>query len=468
MNQVFAQLWVVDNRNLIRISLISSLAGIAIIYGLSLLVEPKPISVNLLERYQGRIVQIVGTISHIRRHEAGHLFLQLKDESGKCEVPLFSNIAEKTPALSVGDRVKVIGTVEEYRDSDQVVPRTERDVVLVPTPPLSIAEAKCRIGQTVKTQGISFQVRGQTFHLVDENSTLRVHGSKDYVEEAGRELTLAGTIKRDDQGIYLRVSQILATSPRLDPVKISAIRKEDGVYLCRGRLILDSSEPKLDDRTGYLELPEGLVNEGMVQGDLVEVLLTRKGDEMNALDVSLDRANTMPFEKLNEEMVGQNVRIRGTVVSRFVSGKNMFLTIYNGTQLDVPIFGSGNQLDVQLGDVVTISGRVGEYKDKLQVVPRNISQVKVENAPISDRELEDISEDDLFTLVRTRGRISSIKRYSRSCSITLKGEEGKMRIYLTFQPHSNLSVGTEVEVIGLVKSYRGKLEMVPRNKQDIG
>jgi len=457
----------VENRDLVKISLACSLAGIGLIYGLSLMVEPKAISVNLLDRYEGRIVSVEGTIVDLRNHEAGHIFLKMKDESGTCEIPLFASISDKVPSLSLGDRIHVVGTVEEYRDSKQVVPRTDRDVQVLESPPVSIAEARGMVGETVKLQGISYSVRGSNFRLTDGNESIEVRSSAQYLSDSGRNVTISGTVRRDDVGVYLSARQLLALSARVETTGISDIRQA-GVFLIHGVLRLDASGPLLDDGTGRFALDPNLLSEAMVDGDEVEAIVSKGCDEMNTLEVELDKTSTIPLERLSEELVGRTVRVKGTVISRFVSGENMFLTLYNKTELDVPIFKVGGDLNIQVGDILTVSGRVGTYQDKLQVVPNNISRAKIESPTIVDRELDEITVDDIYTVVRTRGRISSLKRYAKSCSISLKGNEKRISVYLTFQPYGNLSVGTEIEVIGLVKKYKDELELVPRGKEDIG
>jgi hypothetical protein len=85
-----------------------------------------------------------------------------------------------------------------------------------------------------------------------------------------------------------------------------------------------------------------------------------------------------------------------------------------------------------------------------------------------DKDIDELAMEDLYSLVRTRGRVTSIKRYAKSASLWLSGESQKVRAYLTFQPRSNVTVGTEIELIGMVKSYRDELELVPRGPEDLG
>jgi len=436
------------------------------------MVEPKGISINLLDRYMGRIVRVTGTIVDLRTHEAGHMFVKIKDESGVCEIPLFRDLAAKVPRLTLGDALQVVGTVEEYLDSLQVVPRSEKDVKLAITPPVPVAEAVKMIGDTIKLEGIAFAVKdsdkGQGFYLTDGNAQVYVSTKVRRLVSSGCKVTLSGIMKTGAQGPYLAASEILSlVEDGAERVAIRDLSSKIGVMLIRGSLKATESGWEIDDGTDRLAVKLAFPDV-MAEGDIVDAIVVKNGDGMNVLEVELNKANILPLERLGNDLIGKNVRIKGTVVNKFVSGNNAFLTLHNATDVEVPIFGVGPELNVQLGDVLTVSGRVGVYREKLQVVPRDLSDVSVEPGRILDKELDQLSMDDLYSLVRVRGRISSIKRYSKSCSVWIKGQSKKVRVYLTFDPGANATVGTEVEVIGLVKSYEDEIEIVPRGEEDFG
>lgn len=458
---------------LVKTSVACSVLGLVLIYAFSCMVEPRAISINLLDRYLGRIVRVTGTIVDIRTHEAGHIFVKIKDESGICEIPLFKDLAGKVPKLTIGDRLEVVGTVEEYNDSPQVVPRSVKDLSVLETPPIPVGDAIRMIGETIKLQGIAYAVtdsdKGQEFYLTDGDAQIYVSVKARRLVQSGCNITLSGIIKAGKDGPYLAASEILNISEDgVQGVGISDLPSKAGIVLVRGALKAGDSGFEIDDGTGRLTLKVGLTD-GMAEGDIVEAIVEKKnGDVMNVLEVELNKANILPLERLGSELVGKTVRIKGTVVNKFVSGKNAFLTLYNATEVEIPVFGVGQDLNVQLGDVLTVSGRVGLYRDKLQVVPRNLSDVSVEPGRVVDKDLDQLSMEDVYSLVRVRGRISSIKRYAKSCSIWIKGESKKVRVYLTFDPGSNASVGTEIEVIGLVKSYEDEIELVPRGEEDLG
>ncbi len=461
-----------DNKSLVRISLICAIAGLALIYALSCVVEPQSISVNLLDRYEGRVVSVIGSVVDLRRHEAGHIFIKLQDESGTCEVPLFQSLAQKVPVLYLGDRLRVVGVVEEYRDSLQVVPRTERDLTLLDSAPIPIAVAGSMVGKTVRIQGIAYGIResdsGQTFQLTDGKSCLRVVLVGSTMVESGLNVTLCGTIKLDGTEAYLAGRQLVdLTDGGVETIPIADLGSRQGIFKVGGRLQPGAAGLEIDDGSGRI-LPDGSLIIGMIEGDIVEAMVAVGETYMNVLEVELTKTDIMPLQRLSTEMVGRTVRIRGVVVNKFISGKNAFLTLYNGTQVEVPIFGVGKDINIELGDVLTLLGRVGVYREKLQVVPKDMSGIFIEAGKPVDRPLDELSQEDLYTLIRTRGRVSSIKRYSTSCSMWIRGETAKMRVYLTFDPGSNASVGAEIEIVGLVRTYNDELEIVPRGPEDLG
>lgn len=463
----------VDNRSLSTLSLVASLAGIALIYGLSCAVEPKAISVNLLDRHLGNIVSVSGSIVDLRRHEAGHIFLKVRDESGVCEVPLFKDIASKMPRLILGDHLRVVGVVEEYRDALQVVPRTDLDISVIVDPPLPVGTARDRAGEIVKLRGIVYGIReleeGQEMYLTDGRDSIRATSSLQQAFRLGQNVTVSGSVKTGEGGTYLAIREIVDISiSGANPVNISELGGSRGPFIIVGLLTLSEEGGSVQDGTGSIPVDASVIAPGILEGDLVQALVVQRGDGMSVVDVEMERAGILPVGRLSTEMVGTIVRIRGTVVSRFVSGKNTFLTLFNGTEVEVPLFGIGADFNLQLGDVLTVSGKVGVYRDKLQVVPRDITTAEIEPGFIQEMNIDEITEKDIHSLVRTAGRISSIKRYSQSCSMWIKGQSQKLRVYLTFAPKGNLTVGTEIEAIGLVKSYQGDLELVPRGPEDLG
>ena len=103
-------------RNLFKISLIISIAGILLLLFLSTVLEPKLTKINNInEKMLNKKVKVSGTIERIQDKETFQI-LTIKDETGKIDV--LCNC--KNNATKTNEKVEVIGTVQEYKNSLQL------------------------------------------------------------------------------------------------------------------------------------------------------------------------------------------------------------------------------------------------------------------------------------------------------------------------------------------------------------
>jgi len=456
-------------RGLLRLSLICTFVGLTAIYVLSLQVEPHGISINMLDRYVGDVVRISGVITSMRIHDEGHLFLRVRDESGECQVPIFSDMASRLPRVFVGERMRVTGYVEEYRGSLQIVPRIDRDVELMGPDISDIVSAVRRIGEVVVLRGIALRPSrsGEDFVLADETGSIGIRTGCKYPLRWLANVTVSGRMKTSGGHPYLDMSDLIEAHPA-DLPSVDLCRKErfQGLGKVSGRVKFNRSSAVLEAPCGALPLgrARGL---SLADGDLVTAVVRGRGGGLDVIEVEVEKAGILPIRQISEEMLGKRVRVSGVVIRKFVSGKNVFLTLYNETDLDVPVFGGGGDVNIALGDLLTVVGTVKKYRDRLQVVPNSLSDLSVEPGEVVDRDIDQISDADLYQLVRIRGRVTSVKHYRRSCSIWVRGAAERIRVYAPFDV-SNISVGTEVEVVGLVKRFNGQLELIPRAPSDVG
>ncbi|MEM5855728.1 MAG: OB-fold nucleic acid binding domain-containing protein, partial [Candidatus Aenigmatarchaeota archaeon] len=98
----------------------------------------------------------------------------------------------------------------------------------------------------------------------------------------------------------------------------------------------------------------------------------------------------LKIDQINPNLIGKLVSVKGriTYVRNHPAG-HVFLTISDETSsIEIPIFSSlMNQLfsntitknDFKKGRLVKITGIVGEYKDRLQIVPRKSSDLQFIN-----------------------------------------------------------------------------------------
>lgn len=124
-------------RNLfVYLSLTCSILGLILIYIASINVQPltmpiKEINSDLI----GRSVKTTGYIVYKNSHPSGHLFLTIEDDEHKIQVPLFSgylnsiNLTNKD--FKKGNKISVVGLVDEHKGRLQIIPRKIGDVKII-------------------------------------------------------------------------------------------------------------------------------------------------------------------------------------------------------------------------------------------------------------------------------------------------------------------------------------------------
>jgi DNA/RNA endonuclease YhcR with UshA esterase domain len=82
----------------------------------------------------GTKVAIRGEVTSVRLHKDGHIFLEVKDETGEISIAIFKNVAEKLDTVSrecitnIGAKVEIAGEVKEYRERLEIISQGTGDV----------------------------------------------------------------------------------------------------------------------------------------------------------------------------------------------------------------------------------------------------------------------------------------------------------------------------------------------------
>ncbi|MDI6807162.1 MAG: OB-fold nucleic acid binding domain-containing protein [Candidatus Aenigmarchaeota archaeon] len=108
---------------LLRISIVCSLAGLVLLFFISQTLELPPTAINLLTIDDiGKNIKICGEITSRFVSKTNHVFLQLKDDTGKIDVIIFNNTAEKLNAYELNQsKICVIGSVDEYENKLEII-----------------------------------------------------------------------------------------------------------------------------------------------------------------------------------------------------------------------------------------------------------------------------------------------------------------------------------------------------------
>ncbi len=113
------------DREVVSLSLAIATAGLLALFFAASIAQPKEVPLGELTGAQlGATVKVTGEIVKVKNHEAGHVFLRIRDSTGEVAVPLFKNVAEEVDGscLREGTHIEVIGRVKEYRGELEVVP----------------------------------------------------------------------------------------------------------------------------------------------------------------------------------------------------------------------------------------------------------------------------------------------------------------------------------------------------------
>ena len=129
----------ISKNYLVLISLLTSIIGLILIYLASVNLEPQEIQISdITADMEGRKLLTTGHLTEKRVHENGHLFLTISDDKSKLQVPLFSdfmkNLNQKgitKDDFDIGDKISVQGTLENYKGTLQIIPKSLDDVKIL-------------------------------------------------------------------------------------------------------------------------------------------------------------------------------------------------------------------------------------------------------------------------------------------------------------------------------------------------
>lgn len=190
------------NRSLIKMSIISSTIGIALLYAGAMQMQPHQTPISKINSdFVGLKTKISGQVIDIRPHPDGHIFLKVKDSSGGViSVPIFSDTKNKLEKkIELLDKVKITGKVKNYKGNLELLPERAEDIEIIHTPPVEPSEmSKNKIGEIVKVQGLvaSKERVGSGSLLLTirkNNSALQIFIPRNVVESEG-----FPRIQRDD------------------------------------------------------------------------------------------------------------------------------------------------------------------------------------------------------------------------------------------------------------------------------
>ena len=125
-----------DDSAILKLSLGAAATGLVLLFLVSVYSTTPVVRINELSFDDtGTKVAVKGEVTSMRLHDDGHIFIELRDDSGKIKAAIFKNVAEglddhmKECITKIGATVEIAGEVDEYQDELEIIPQSTGDVV---------------------------------------------------------------------------------------------------------------------------------------------------------------------------------------------------------------------------------------------------------------------------------------------------------------------------------------------------
>ena len=295
-------------------------------------------SITLADDLQG--VSVNGMIRQVKEPYSGLKLITLRDATGAIDLALptdFEAAFGATPPITIGQSIKVIGTVTKFEDTPQIAVRRGADMTplaegvelakLVPLNSITAGDA----GKWVRTQG---------------EIVLVTPGDKN------TKITLAS---QDQHLTVLIWPDVWAALPQADLQPGAQLNVQGAVNVFRGDLEI---VPELTSDVEVAVRPAAVIARpktiGAITPDDVQALIVTQGTIEKAADFS-----------------------KGTRYTLSDPSGSIVLLVW-----DDAIDQQTRQDLLAVGAVVSVTGEIDEYQGELEIAPRNKSDVNVITAPI--------------------------------------------------------------------------------------
>jgi DNA/RNA endonuclease YhcR with UshA esterase domain len=197
-----------------------------------------------------------------------------------------------------------------------------------------------------------------------------------------------------------------------------------------------------------------------------QIVPARKGDVV--IVTAAPQPETFAVQDLGDAEIGKTVAVSGTVieVSNFSAGFKLNLADDTG-DISVVLFenvwdGLKAPEKVNAGAVLSVTGKLNEYKNALEIAPASSESVLVVAAPamrdVPTKTLGAINGNDHNAVVRVDGEVVAIDPFENGVNVLVKDETGaqKLRLYNVVAKRVKLSAGDKISVIGRVVASRSR------------
>ena len=224
--------------------------------------------------------------------------------------------------------------------------------------------------------------------------------------------------------------------------------------------------------------------------DLNKIKLNNKYKFIGAVDIYKDKLEIIPKsnndiielkkELINKKHIGKLVDIECVVLSKYnYPNGHTFLTVKteSAQEIEIPIFNqlNFNSKNIELGAELKIYGKIGEYKNKLQITIADDKDIKVLKDKVSNKielvSLENITESNRGKSVQTRGNVENIETKNDHLYFNLNDGNHTIQCVL-FKADGDILEGKRIRikhsneakfpirVSGTINKYNDKIQLV--------
>jgi len=176
---------------------------------------------------------------------------------------------------------------------------------------------------------------------------------------------------------------------------------------------------------------------------------------------------SLPIGALTPADVDRVVALQGTVTeaANFPAGFKFRMADDTG-QVTVTVFENvfdslARPQQLNVGAMLSVTGKVDVFGDELQVVPASANRIHVVTPPVRETKayaLSQISGNNHNAIVRVAGEVAGVEAFAHGSNVLLRDETGAqwLRLYQVVARRVELKVGDRIEVIGRVKAAKNK------------
>ncbi|MDY7080389.1 MAG: hypothetical protein SXV54_26210, partial [Chloroflexota bacterium] len=288
-----------------------------------------------------------------------------------------------------------------------------------------------------------------------------------------------GTIVPEDQYLRVRVrGQVREVYEPYAGLTLIAIRDETGsipAAIGEDLVALSGISPTLPFSTGQAVEAVATVS---LYGDTPQLVPASVADIV-PLSQPVLVASERSIGQLTAADVGQLVVVRGTVIEVEPFSAGFKLTLDDGTGAVILLLwqsvydGLPDPAALGVGAEVQAQGEVSQYRGELELIPELADDVQMLTAavPPAETTIGTLAASDLGRVVTLRGTLGPPDPFSAGLKFALDDGTGQVILLLwsnvAASAPEGLGDGTQVIVTGEIAEYQGKLELIPRNGDEI-